>query len=176
MLWAVPLCIILVSFIMLILYFRRGFYFIEHLTLLFHLHSSVFFVCILMIVCETAMPYELDDWVWPCYRNSISGISPILTLKMYYKQNWFKTSIKFIITFAYTILLVFSHLLYFDPFIFNSSFLKNQMSQFSIYFIKTLARFSASEIALWWIPENSKPSFLITFFKPCSCVSFFNLR
>lgn len=96
MLWAVPLCILLVSLAMLLLYFRRGFYLIEHLTLLFNLHSSVFFTCILVIVCETAMPYDLDDWVWPCLGFAFLGLS-ILTLKLYYKQGWIKTCIKFLI-------------------------------------------------------------------------------
>lgn len=110
-LWSIPLCILMVSFVMLILYYRRSFYLMEHLTLLLNVHSSVFFTCIVVIVSETAMPYALDDWVWSYLGLAFLGLA-FVTLKMYYKQGWLKTFLKFVLLLiSYILSLVISSVL-----------------------------------------------------------------
>lgn len=104
-LWALPLCLIFTALILLLFYFRRSFYYMEHLTLLLHIHSSAFMICILLILLEAAMPKMLDDWVWKYIGISILGLS-LFSFKYYYKQNWLKTILKFTFTFLFYIVIL----------------------------------------------------------------------
>ena len=106
LLWSIVLTILLVGFVMKVLYIRRRRYYVEHLVVLFNIHTFAFIIIsILIALGKWVLPVEVNDvfrWGYP-----LSGIFFFLSMKQYYAQGYFKTFVKFLITiFFYFIILL----------------------------------------------------------------------
>lgn len=105
-LWAVPLGILLLSLFMKMLYIRSGYYLVEHLVFLMHLHSAIFSFFIVLITLESGLNVPFPEgsawlgWAIPLFTG-------FLALREYYQQSWPKTLIKyFLLMLVYFISLV----------------------------------------------------------------------
>ncbi|MBK6363365.1 MAG: DUF3667 domain-containing protein [Saprospiraceae bacterium] len=95
-LWAVPLSIALLSFFMLLLYFRNQYYYLEHLVFLLHVHSALFILYILFIWTGYLIPAAHS----PTSFTLLTGISlgvPYFALIKYYRQSFVKTALKYVL-------------------------------------------------------------------------------
>lgn len=105
--WGVILLLFTIAGFMWLLYFRGGYYYVEHCVLLLYYHAKAFLVINVFMIIEMIF----SDHDFPALLILISyGLSVIylyVTMKMYYQQGWFKTLIKFaLVGFAYFIFLL----------------------------------------------------------------------
>ncbi|MEM9885713.1 MAG: DUF3667 domain-containing protein [Bacteroidota bacterium] len=99
--WQALLGIPFVALFMRLLYWRRGFYYIEHLIFTVHSTSTFFLTLLLVIFLDRFAP----KWVIFLILLGIT-VHFILSMKRFYQQSWWKTFVKFFISFmAYIIIL-----------------------------------------------------------------------
>ncbi len=79
-----------------LLYFRRKYYYVEHLIFAFHFHAFMFLA---ILILSLVTSYLNDDSIGAIIGFTILGIYVYLYIAMLrvYKQGWFKTLIKYII-------------------------------------------------------------------------------
>ncbi|MDZ7881151.1 MAG: DUF3667 domain-containing protein [Saprospiraceae bacterium] len=101
--WATVTMIPALALFLLLLYWRRKRYYVEHIVFLLHFNTAAFLVLIPVL------------WVSKYWNNILPiyfgwlGIHFIASVKRYYQQNWVKTLAKTaIISFAYFIIAIFS--------------------------------------------------------------------
>ena len=105
LIWSITFAVIITALAMKILYIRRKRYYVEHLIVLFNIHTFAF----LIASAGFLIGFNL---IGP--DNNIDDISYLLiilffflSLKFYYNQGWIKTFIKFVmISWLYLILLI----------------------------------------------------------------------
>lgn len=90
--WAVILLMPLLALVMKLLYFRRDFYYVEHLIFSIHTHTMAFLVFILALIIEPLMKDFGQVFLW---LLALAGIYVLIAQKRYYKQKWLKTLLKF---------------------------------------------------------------------------------
>jgi hypothetical protein len=93
LLWAIIATIIILSFVMKVIYIRKNKYYVEHVLMLFNLHSFAFIV--LSIPLALIQISGQDDS--PNYYGILMLVSLIYgfwSFKAYYEQGWFKTLLK----------------------------------------------------------------------------------
>ena len=105
LIWSILFAVIITALGMKILYIRRNRYYVEHLIVLFNIHTFAF----LLASAGFWLGFKLigpentiDDWAFVAIILFF-----FLSLKFYYKQGWIKTFIKFfLISWMYLILLI----------------------------------------------------------------------
>ena len=110
LIWSVLFAIIFTGFLMKLLYVRRNRYYVEHLIVLFNIHSFAF------LLASVAFGYVALSQNFDSSVDDIAYLFIILffflTIKFYYQQGWFKSFVKFFMTaWAYLIFLVLMVLL-----------------------------------------------------------------
>ncbi len=109
-LWSVLFSIIITGLFMKLLYIRRKRYYVEHLIVLFNIHSLAFLLAtVAFYISATFYAWEssIDDFVF-----LIIALFFFLTMKYYYEQGWFKSFTKFfIVSWVYFFLLILMILL-----------------------------------------------------------------
>jgi len=98
--WSVLSTIIILGLYMKLLYIRRKRYFVEHLIVLFNIHSFAFLIASIEIWIKTLR--TMNDPVTAEFTVNFGGLSYIiiavfffLSIKFYYQQGWIKSWIKF---------------------------------------------------------------------------------
>ena len=89
------------------LYFRRRYYYVEHLIFAFHFHAFMFLTILILTLVTN---YLNNDSIGPIIGFTILGIYAYLYIAMLrvYKQGWFKTLVKyFVLLFGYFSLAIF---------------------------------------------------------------------
>jgi Protein of unknown function (DUF3667). len=105
LLWSVLSAIIILGFLMKLLYIRNNKYYVEHLVVLFNIHSFAFLIASLALYY--AARWRDMDTVVDEIAYIIIVIFFFLSLKYYYQQGWLKTFIKFVlIGISYFIVLI----------------------------------------------------------------------
>ncbi len=106
LIWSILFAIILTGFLMKLLYIRRKRFFVEHLIVLFNIHSFAFLVSSIGLYFGFKFigpENNLDDIAY-----SLIALFFFLSIKYYYQQGWIKSFIKFtLIGFVYISLLFF---------------------------------------------------------------------
>lgn len=93
------------ALIMKLTYFRRKWYYVEHLIFGIHLHCFAFLILAISILLSSILNYaeELDGLI-----PLIFGIYFIVALRRVYDQSWWKTALKFsFITLTYCLVMIF---------------------------------------------------------------------
>lgn len=114
MTWAIILVVFGISFISWFIYLRNRYYYVEHAALQLYFHAKAFFV--FNIVTIVLMLTNSEWFSHPAYATTQFAVLfyLLLSYKMYFKQGWIKTIIKFIfICVSYVVLLAFMGLLIF---------------------------------------------------------------
>ena len=105
LIWSVLFAIIFTGFLMKLLYVRRNRYYVEHLIVLFNIHSFAFLLASLAftyVAVTQNFTSPVDDIAY-----LIIVLFFFLSIKFYYQQGWFKSLIKFFLTaWVYLILLL----------------------------------------------------------------------
>lgn len=102
--WAILLLMPLLALVMKILYIRCDFYYVEHLIFAIHTHTLAFFAFIAAILAE---PYLKESGAATGLLFLLVGLYVLVAQKRYYKQNWFKTLLKFaLLLMLYNLLIV----------------------------------------------------------------------
>jgi hypothetical protein len=97
MIWGIVSSIFLLALFMKLLYIRRNIYYVEHLVVLFNIHTFSFLLLAPAVLIGSRYPEETADMIAaPVFLVSI--IYSFLTYKKYYKQGFIKTAIKFILS------------------------------------------------------------------------------
>ncbi|MFZ1704654.1 MAG: DUF3667 domain-containing protein [Saprospiraceae bacterium] len=105
-LWVVPLSLMLLALFFMLLFLRHDYYFLEHATLLMHIHSAIFSGLIIGVIINAIIP-NLNEVFLGIFLMIMSFLLPLISIKKYYGQSWLKTISKYILILAmYTILLV----------------------------------------------------------------------
>ena len=95
--WAYVIMMPLLALFLKLLYIRRKRFFVEHLIFTFHYHAFLFLATttILLIGLLTGAFFEENPnyFIWPAFF--IGWIYLFISMKRVYKQNWFKTLVKF---------------------------------------------------------------------------------
>lgn len=106
LIWSVLSTIIIMGFFMKLLYIRRKRYYVEHLIVLFNIHSFAFLLASLGLFIGfnvDGLGNSIDD-----YAYLIIALFFFLSIKFYYQQGWIKTLFKFaLIGLMYLSLLIF---------------------------------------------------------------------
>ena len=112
LIWSVLSAILLVALLMKLLYIRRKRYLVEHLIVLFNVHSFAFILAsIALYIWGNFLNFEGAAHNWAYLAIAIFFF---LSIKRYYGQGWFKSFIKFaMIGVFYFISLVFMIVLVF---------------------------------------------------------------
>jgi uncharacterized protein DUF3667 len=99
--WMILIMLPVVAGMMQLMYLRRKKYFIEHLIFLYHYHAAVFLV---MTIFLLIFPLLSSTVAWAIPASL--GVFFFMAMKVYYRQNWLKTLIKFLLLgIAYILLL-----------------------------------------------------------------------
>ena len=93
-LWSLPFAIMLSSILLYLLYFRIGCYYLEHVMLQFHIHSSIFSFFIIAIILDYFLSVK-DSFLAISLGPVVTLILPPLAFYKYYGQNMWKTLIKY---------------------------------------------------------------------------------
>ena len=111
--WTFLLMLIILGFILKLIYIRSGRYYIEHLVFSFHFHAFTFITMSLLLMLFFVVPNFAEGHIAEFNFIFLVGfIYLLIAIKRVYKQNWFKTFVKFsIINFSYLILFAFSAVL-----------------------------------------------------------------
>ena len=97
MIWGIVSSIFLLALFMKLLYIRRNVYYVEHLVVLFNIHTFSFLLLAPAVLIGSRYPEEIADIIAaPVFL--ISFIYSFLTFKKYYKQGFIKTAIKFMLS------------------------------------------------------------------------------
>ena len=103
-LWAIVATIFFLSLITKLLYIRKKKYYVEHILLLFNIHSFTFITMSIPIIL-----YKFDESAQSLFNYFFIGtlIYGFWSYKSYYQQGWIKTIIKtMILGFSYMMLMV----------------------------------------------------------------------
>jgi len=94
-LWAIPLSIILTSFFLFLIYYRTGYYYMEHATLLFHFHSTLFVFFILSVIITHYIPQSGNIAIMT--GVCLLLLLPFISFYKYYGQGILLTLVKYVI-------------------------------------------------------------------------------
>ena len=108
MTWMLILLIPALAVLLKLLYFRHQFYFVQHLTFLFHNHAFAF----LLLSLLATIGYFVDSkqFGFPAFLITIAGLYLyfFVSMKKFYGQSFFKTFLKFgAVVFSYMIIGLF---------------------------------------------------------------------
>jgi len=106
-LWGVLLAIFLTGLFMKLLYIRGKQYYVEHLILLFHIHTFSFIIASIGFALAFLLTEVDEERALSAYSYVVAGIYFFAAIKGYYKQGWFKSILKFLmISLFYLIVLL----------------------------------------------------------------------
>lgn len=91
--WAILVLIAVMSFVLKLLYWRRGGYYVEHFIFLIHQQSGAFLLITIGLVVGQYL-FSLQ-WFWLVIMAWI-GLSLLLAMKRFYKENWAWTLTKWL--------------------------------------------------------------------------------
>ncbi len=107
-LWIIVLTIILISLVMKLLYIRGKHFLVEHVILLVHHHCFLFALICMEYLIYNLMGYQVVGLYFPV-AFTLTFFYILIDLKMYFRQSWFRTLVKFfLISFCYLIILIAS--------------------------------------------------------------------
>lgn len=90
----------IMAFILLIIYYRKKIFYMQHLIFAFHFHAFVFF----MLLLDESLLHLLGNWTSTIVTISIL-VYLYIAIKKVYEQNWMKSFLKFTVLFIGYILL-----------------------------------------------------------------------
>lgn len=90
----------IMAFILLIIYYRKKIFYLQHLIFAFHFHAFVFF----MLLLDDSLLHLLGNWTSTIVTISIL-IYLYIAIKKVYEQSWMKSFLKFTLLFIGYILL-----------------------------------------------------------------------
>jgi hypothetical protein len=90
--WMILIMLPAVAGFMQLIYIRRKTYFIEHLVFLYHFHAAMFLV---MTIFLLLLPMLSSLFIWAI--QLLIALFFLIAMKVYYRQNWFKTIAKYIL-------------------------------------------------------------------------------
>ncbi|MFT4565365.1 MAG: hypothetical protein ACI9FN_000318 [Saprospiraceae bacterium] len=115
--WGVIVSILILALLMKLLYIRRKSFYVEHIIVLCHIHAFAFLIASIGFLCSglnfndvegTGFDFSFSSYIPISIAYTLISIYFLLTLKKYYSQGWFKSTIKFlIIVFAYIMIISF---------------------------------------------------------------------
>lgn len=120
--WTVIIVILFIALILKIIYIRQFYYYVEHLILLIHIHSTCFIIAsicfLLSFILETDERVKIIDHgltmdsIYTAGAFILSVLFMYVSFLAYYKQGFIKTAIKlFIVSMAYSLVLLFAALI-----------------------------------------------------------------
>lgn len=81
-----------------LLYVRRKRFYIEHLIFLFHTHTSGFLLLSVLLLLENAIQDQIFNlWAISLYFGGLA-LYVLIAMRRFYRQGWFKTLIKFLLS------------------------------------------------------------------------------
>jgi len=101
--WAVFILMPLLAVCLKLLYIRRGFYYVEHLIFAMHTHSMAFMAFILILLGEPVLG-DLGSYFGILIL--LVGLYVLFAQKRFYRQSWWKTSVKFLILQVFYVVLL----------------------------------------------------------------------
>ncbi len=102
--WMLLVLMPLMALVLKFLYFRKPFLYYEHFVFNLHLHSAIFLLLFLTLAFTKSPP----SWLIMT-SMTIATFYPFMAMRRVYKQGFWKTSLKyFIISIAYSLLIIFS--------------------------------------------------------------------
>ena len=105
LIWSVSTTIILIGLLMKLLYIRKSRYYVEHLIVLFNIHSFAFLIASIDVYFFSTIEEKSFQLGGVSYL--VIAIFFFLSLKVYYGQGWIKTFIKYVMIISiYLVLLV----------------------------------------------------------------------
>ena len=108
LIWGVLLSIFFTGLVMKLLYIRRKRYYVEHLIVLFHIHTFAFLLSSIGFVVASFMIENEMIVSWVFYPYIAIALYFFLSMKFYYQQGWIKTWFKFVfISMSYIMTLSF---------------------------------------------------------------------
>ena len=96
MLWMIFIMMPMFALALKLLYLRKPFLYIEHLIFSFHTHTFVFLLYSLVLLIYKWTDINLFNWVLLGI-----GIYLLLAIKRFYKENWWRTVLKFILAIVF---------------------------------------------------------------------------
>ncbi|MBK8491109.1 MAG: DUF3667 domain-containing protein [Saprospirales bacterium] len=93
--WALFFLLPMLALGLKVVYIRRGFFYVEHLILAVHVHTFAFLLFILMLLAEPLLKTNVGP-AWGILLLVI-GLYVLFAQKLYYRQGWAKTILKFIL-------------------------------------------------------------------------------
>jgi len=88
--WMIFLLVPLMALVLFGLYWRRPYYYIEHLIFTMHVHVVAFLAVSLGLILDAWLDQSLTGWFFLA-----SLVYTLLALKRYYGQGWWRTGLKF---------------------------------------------------------------------------------
>lgn len=105
--WSIIFAIFVTGLFMKLLYIRRKHYYVEHVILLFDIHTFAFIAVSLSILFAHWFNQSWNEGIAK-YPYALSALFFFLSIKKYYNQGWFKSIIKYLmVLFFYAIVLGF---------------------------------------------------------------------
>jgi hypothetical protein len=88
--WMIFLLVPIMALVLYVLYWRRAYYYIEHLIFTMHVHVVAFLGVSLGLILDTWLNLHISLWLF------LAGlVYTLLAMKRYYGQGWLRTSLKF---------------------------------------------------------------------------------
>ncbi len=92
--WAILVLIAVMAFVLRLLYWKRGGYYVEHFIFLMHQQAGAF---LLLTIAMVVNDYLFDlDWAWLLILGWV-GISMLVAMKRFYDQSWGWTIAKWLV-------------------------------------------------------------------------------
>lgn len=90
--WQALILIPLMALVLKLFYWRRPFYYVEHFIFSIHTHSVFFILLAIQLLVTKVAP------LWTiAISATLMGFYLLFAMHRFYKQSWFKTSVKFVI-------------------------------------------------------------------------------
>ncbi|MCB9283784.1 MAG: DUF3667 domain-containing protein [Lewinellaceae bacterium] len=97
--WTLFFLLPMLAFGLKIVYVRRGFFYVEHLILAIHVHTFAFILFIFLLLAEPFLKIDIGPATGILLL--VIGFYVLLAQKLYYRQGWFKTILKFLLVQVY---------------------------------------------------------------------------
>ena len=104
--WALFFLLPMLAFGLKLIYIRRGFYYVEHLILGMHVHTFGFILLIGYLIADPYIQTDENQLIALLVITIVIGLYVLLAQKLYYRQGWIKTILKFILVQSYYFILL----------------------------------------------------------------------
>lgn len=100
--WLVFIMLPMFALILKLLYFRRDFYYVEHLIFSVHVHTFLFIWAILIVWVDDFLPEAIE-----ATSTLLLPVYIVIAMRRFYQQSWWKTIAKFLLAnFGYWLILM----------------------------------------------------------------------